>query len=202
MGKGKKIVVVASIIIGAVIIFLGVCVFISYRDSQLSRVYTSAGEELLYSGANRIAEAISLLENALKLDPHNDGAERHLLQAYLGEKQYLNVIAMQTTQIKKDPDDWKNYKRMNRIAEAHIERGEIKEAEGIYESLLTKYRQATGLYLGLSICYEKEGNLAKAIEYEEQAIKIMRDNPQYSPQTLVKREMERLSKLYRKSGDT
>ncbi len=199
MRKGTKITIGVLGSVVALVLFLGFCIYLSWKNEKLSEFYMSRGEALLLQKDHQ-QEAINELEKALHLDPRNSHAEFKLLDAYKQLKQYRNIIDMQTSQMKSDPDKFMNFKRENRIAEAHIERGEIKEAKEIYESLITTYHKAPSLYLGLATCYEKENRLTEATKYQEQAVQIMKDNPKYIPKVFLKKEVEKLAQLYKQTG--
>ena len=198
MRKGLKITIGIFTVIIFFIAFMGFCYFWYLRNSRISQADTYDGERLMY--AHKTQDAINMLEKALIRDHHNIRAENRLLDLYFEQKQYRNVIDMQTSQMKDDRGDYMNFVREKNIAKAHVELGEIKEAKEIYESLLTKYHDAPSLYMGLAKCYEKEGNLTEAIKQQERAIEIMKNNPKYTPKSFLKKELEKLAQWYKQTG--
>ena len=201
MANKKKALVWLSVGALAVVIFIGICLFVAIRQRQLSKVEAWRGDQYLFSGKGQTADAVRHLEKALRLDPNNDEAERNLLQAYLQLKQHRNIIAMKTTQLTAaTPNEWDNFHRRIRIAESHIELGEIDKAKKIFQSLSERYKNAPSSYLGLAECYEKEGNFSDAAKEQEVAVSIMKQNPKYTPKTFLKKEMQKLIDLYKQAG--
>ena len=201
MANKKKILIWVLSLIGVAVIFLGVCVFVAIRQRQLSKVEEWRGEQYFFSGKSQTADAIRHFEKSLRLDPNNDEAERNLLQAYLQFKQHRNIIAMKTTQLTAaTSNEWDNFHRRIRIAESHVELGEIDKAKEIFQSLSERYKNAPSSYLGLAVCYEKEGNFSDAAKEQEVAVSIMKQNPKYTPKSFLKKEIQKLINLYEQAG--
>src|SRR3989338_171856 len=198
MRKGSKIIIGTIALIATIIALLAMAYSVYQKDVKLSKYHTSVGEKLLY--AKKTSEAMSELEKALELDPRNTHAERVLLDAYLDNKLYDKAIAMQLSQLKSAPDEIWDFKRNKRIGEIYIETNNIKNAKAIYGSLLKKYAKTPGVYSGLIICYEKEGDWPKALEYQKQVVHILQHDYSQIPTSMLKKELQKLSELYKKTG--
>jgi len=198
MKKNTKIIIGVLVLGVGLIAFLSMCYLMYKKNASLSRQHLVKAERLLY--ANKTPEAVGELEKALAINPRNDDAEMKLFDIYMKNSEYKQAESMLQSQIKRAPDDFSNYVRRNKLAHVFITTNRITDAKKIYESMLPKYSQGSGVYLGLSTCFEKEGDIAKALEYQEKAITIMRNNPKFTPKAKLKKELQKLVELYSRSG--
>lgn len=198
MKRNTKIILSTLVVIIGLITFLGACYWMYKKDAGLSRKYVAKAEKLL--SANKIPEAVNGLEKALALNPKNDDAETRLFDIYIKNKEYKKAESMLQSQMKKAPDDFLNYVRNNKLVYIFISTDRISDAKRTYESMLPKYSQGSGVYLGLATCFEKEGDIIKSLEYQEKAVNIMKNNPKFTPKAKLKKELQKLAELYIKSG--
>ena len=107
---------------------------------------------------------------------------------------------MQNAQLKSAPDKIWDLKRNKRIGEIYLEIGDIENAQKTYLSLINNHPKTPGGYIGLADCYERKGDIQKAIEYQERAIIIVKTTYEYIPKISFKKELQKLADLYKKSG--
>ena len=198
MRKGLKITIGVFTVVILFIAFIGFFYFWYWRNSRIAQADTYDGERLMY--AHKTQEAINMLEKALIRDPYNTHTEKLLVDLYFGEKQYRNVIDMQTTQLKKSPDDIWDYKRKKRLGEAYLAMGDLNSAQRVYEEFYKRYNDSPSGPLGIATVYERKGNLKKAIEFREQGIVLMKRDIRFTPKSVFNKEIQKLITLYKQTG--
>ena len=122
-------------------------------------------------------QAVSCLEQSLKLDPNNEDTKLALATGYIeGTGEPMRGVQILLAITRENPDDIPANLLLGKMA---IQSGQFDKAVGRFEKLLKLEPGNTEAMFFLAEAYEGTGNKAKAKELLEQC-KLKVDNPGFS----------------------
>ena len=123
------------------------------------------------------AEAISVLERSLKLDPNNEDTKLALATGYIeGSNTPMQGVQMLLAITREKPDDVPANMLLGRMS---IQSGQFDKAVGRFENVLKHEPENKEALYFLAQAYEGKGDKKKAIELLEQCKRVV-NNPEFS----------------------
>jgi tetratricopeptide (TPR) repeat protein len=194
MNKVAKISLIAIVIVGLIASF----VVIKAIKNIHAKNFADKGSNFLI--VNNHDAALKSFEKSLQINPNNIEVEFKLFDQYVSLKKYDLAIELMKKQLKACPDKLWDFQRYAKLGNLYLQLGDDRSAEILYATVVKQHPKAPLGFLGLAIIYEKTGSLSQAIEYQKQAIYIMKNYYRSFPQSKLKKEEERLKMLYKKNG--
>lgn len=136
-----------------------------------NRYFIEAKIELArcYHETGNLAEARTLLEEALKQEKNNLRARNLLGRVYISMRQYQDAEGMFRSTLKMEPA---NIEAKYGLADLYRVKGDYKRAIGIYEEVLKLYPSEVRTYIHLGNCYAEMGELDRAGGFFRKAVSL------------------------------
>jgi len=116
-----------------------------HLNNKLPDVFSSIGN--VYTATGHTAEAIVMLQRAVKLAPNSDDAYRRLGDAFLADGRKVEALQAYQRAVQINPYYWNNY---NELGSAYFQVGE-------YDHALAAFRQVARLEPDNAVGYENTG---------------------------------------------
>ena len=136
-----------------------------------NRYFIEAKIELArcYHETGNLAEARTLLEEALKQEKNNLRARNLLGRVYISMRKYQDAEGMFRSVLKMEPA---NIEAKYGLADLYRVKGDYKRAIGIYEEVLKLYPSEVRTYIHLGNCYAEMGELDRAGGFFRKAVSL------------------------------
>lgn len=134
-------------------------------DSNLVQTYINLTD--IYFRAGRIAESISILENAVTFMPEEIGLKHCLARFYIEDVRYDIAIDQLSEILDISPKNTDAYWDLGNI---YYEMGDYDSAISCYEQLLELVENNSIIYYQTALAYEANDNIDKAISNHLKAI--------------------------------
>jgi cytochrome c-type biogenesis protein CcmH/NrfG len=136
---------------------------------ESARVQALVQRAVAVQEAGELPRALSLLEQAVKLDPTAKAAYNSLGNVYYQQRRYQQAIAMYQKALSIDPD---YAKARNNLGSTYMQLAMDRRAIDEFQKALRADSSYSLAYYNLACVYARSGNRATAAQYLQQAIAL------------------------------